>query len=203
MGFLDRVLGGDKKKPKSRSAPKRRAPTRSIITEPDLKSLDDLNRCYPLPGGYRYQERKAGDFVVVRTSDGTEFAFLAEEGILAWDVPRQRKDGSWGKKTIEVLRPSQSGPSPGGGASHTDFPLGDNRIDDPGIRSMADLERCYPLPSGFEYRQTAEGVPVVFRLSDSKSFWFLIEEELMSFDEPYTRDDGRTGYKTTEVFKRR
>jgi hypothetical protein len=42
----------------------------------------------------------------------------------------------------------------------------------------------------------------VVRLTDTKSFYFLIEEELMSFDEPYTRDDGSVGYKTTEVFKK-
>ena len=34
---------------------------------------------------------------MVRQSDGTEFVFLVEEGILAYDIPRQKKDGSWGK----------------------------------------------------------------------------------------------------------
>lgn len=202
MGFLDRLFGGRKSKAKPRSAPKRRYPTRSIINEPDLKTLDDLNRYYPLPSGFKYRERKKGDLVVVRESDGTEFVFLAEEGILAWDVPRQRNDGSWGKKTTEVLRQSGSGSHPGGDLSQYDFQLGSNSIDDPDIRSIADLKRHYPLPSGFEYRQTAEGVPVVVRLSDNKSFYFLIEEELMGFDERYTRDDGKVGYKTTEVFKR-
>ena len=202
MGFLDRLLGGSKSKARPRSAPKRRYPTRSIINEPDLKTLDDLNRCYPLPGGFKYRERKKGDFVVVRASDGTEFVFLVEEGILAWDVPHRRKDGSWGKKTTELLRQSRSGSSPGGDLGQVDFPLGSNSIDDPDIRSIMDLKRYYPLPSGFEYQQTAEDVPVVVRLSDNKSFYFLIEEELMGFDEPYTRDDGKVGYKTTEVFKR-
>ena len=32
---------------------------------------------------------------------------------------------------------------------------------------------------------------------------FLIEAGLLTFDEAYTREDGRTGYRTTEVFKRR
>lgn len=202
MGFLDKLFGGSKSKSKPQPATKRRYPSRSIINEPDLNSLDDLNRLYPLPDGFDYRERKKGDFVVVRESDGTEFVFLAEEGILAWDVPRQKKDGSWGKRTTEVLRQSGSGPTPGAGAGRFEFPLGNNSIDDPDVCSIADLKRYYPLPSGFGYQQTAAGVPVVVRLSDSKSFYFLIEEELMGFDEPFTRDDGKVGYKTTEVFKR-
>jgi hypothetical protein len=139
---------------------------------------------------------------VVRESDDTEFVFLVEEGILAWDVPRQRKDGSWGKKTTEVLKQGGSGPHPGQGRGQFDFPLGQNIISDPDVQSFSDLKRYFPLPPGFEYQQTAEGVPVVVRLSDSESFYFLIEEKLMGFDEPYTKPDGHTGYKTTEVFKR-
>jgi hypothetical protein len=203
MGFLDKLFGRDKAKSKPQPTSMRRYPTRSTISEPDLKSLADLNRFYPLPSGFEYRERSQDDFVVVRESDGTEFAFLAEEGILAWDVPRQRKDGSWGKRTTEVLRQSGRGAEPSDGDSQYEFVIGGNSIDDPDIRSVADLKRYYRLPSGFEYQQTAQGVPVVVRLSDTKSFYFLIEEELMSFDEPYTRDDGSVGYKTTEVFKRR
>jgi hypothetical protein len=202
MGFLDRLFGSGKKKGKKQAAPRRSYPSRSIITEPDLKSLEDLKRFYPLPRGFSYRERKAGDFVVVRASDGAEFVFLAEEGILAWDVPTQRSDGSWGKKTTEVLRARSEGTDPAASGGQAAFPLGGNRIDDAEIRAVTDLKRHYPLPRGFEYRQTAEGVPVVVRLSDQESFYFLIEEGLMTFDEPYTKDDGRTGYRTTEVFRR-
>lgn len=59
------------------------------------------------------------------------------------------------------------------------------------------------MPSGFEYQQTQEGMPVIVRLSDGKQYTFLIEEGLLSFDDPYTKPDGKTGYKTTEVFKRK
>ena len=60
----------------------------------------------------------------------------------------------------------------------------------------------YPLPSGFEYLQEESQPPVVVRSGDGARFSFLIEEGLLTFNEPYTREDGRTGYKTTEVFKR-
>jgi hypothetical protein len=83
-----------------------------------------------------------------------------------------------------------------------DFPLGDNIISDPDIRTMADLKHFYPLPAGHEYQQTDEGVPVVIRLSDNMPFSFLIEEGLMTFNEPYTKADGRVAYRTTEVFRR-
>ena len=199
MGFLDKLLGRKKQKPPSR--PPRKYPSRSIVNDPDLKSLSDFNRYYPLPQGHEYRQRGPRDIVVVRESDGTEFVFLVEEGILGWDVTRQRKDGSWGKKTTEVLKRGGSGPHPGQERGQFGFPLGQKSISDPQVRAFSDLKRYYPLPSGFEYQQTAEGVPIVVRLSDGESFYFLIEEELMGFDEPYTKPSGQTGYKTTEVFK--
>lgn len=104
MGLLDRLFGGKKDKPKQHPAPQRRYPTRSIIGEKDLKTLADLNRYYPLPEGFEYRERQEGDFLVVRESDGKEYVFLVEEGILAWDDPYTREDGRTGYKTTEVLR---------------------------------------------------------------------------------------------------
>jgi hypothetical protein len=204
VGFLDKLLGR-KEQPRSKppSEPPLKYPSRSIINDPELRKLADFNRYYPLPQGYQYRERGPRDIVVVRESDGTEFDFLVEEGILGWDVPRQRQDGTWGKKTIEVLKQGGSGPHPAQDRDQFGFPLGQNVISDADIRSFTDLQRYYPLPTGFEYQQTAEGVPVVVRLSDSESFYFLIEEELMSFDEPYTKPGGQTGYRTTEVFKRK
>jgi hypothetical protein len=203
MGFLDKLFGGKKEKPKRPPAPQRSYPTRSIIGEKDLKTLADLNRWYPLPDGFEYRERKKDDFVVVRKSDGKEYVFLVEEGILAWDDPYTREDGRTGYKTTEILR--QAGPGMGGAAGYVQrgFPLGENSIDDPHIKTFADLARYYPLPEGFEYRQIKEGVPVIYRLADGASFYFLIEEELLGFDEPYTKPDGKTAYRTTEVFKRR
>ncbi len=207
MGFLDGLFGKkkqqkEKTRQKQRPAPARKYPTRSIIGEQDLRTLADFERCYPLPAGFEYRERKQGDFVVVRQSDGEEFVFLVEEGILGFDVPRQKEDGSWGKRTTEVLRQASPGAAAQRGYPQRGFPLGQNSIDDPDVKTFADLARCYPLPAGFEYRQTADGVPVIVRLTDDKSFSFLIEEGLLGFDEPYTKPDGKTGYKTTEVFKR-
>jgi hypothetical protein len=106
MGFLDRLFG-KKDKPDKRQqppAPKRRYPARSIIGERDLRTLADFDRHYPLPEGFEYRERGQGDFVVVRKSDAKEYVFLVEEGILGWDDPYEREDGSVGFKTTEVLR---------------------------------------------------------------------------------------------------
>lgn len=202
MGFLDKLFGGKKKQPQHPPAPRRKVPTKSIINDPDLKTLADFNQYYPLPEGHEYRERKPRDVVVVRKSDGAEFAFLVEEGILGFDVPRQREDGSWGKRTTEVLKQGGGGPRPSAAVSQSGFPLGKNIISDPDIKSFDDLGRYYPLPSGFEYQKTEEGSPVIVRLADGTQFNFLIEEELLGFDEPYTRPNGKTGYKTTEVFKR-
>ena len=85
--------------------------------------------------------------------------------------------------------------------SKPDFPLGDNIVDDSDIKTLANLKRYYPLPAGFEYQETAEGVPGVVRVGHDEWYKFLIEADMLTFDQPYTRKDGRTGYKTTEVIK--
>ena len=112
MGFLDKLFG--KKKPAARQRPQaappaaspRRYPSRSIINEADLRSVADFERYYPLPAGFEYRQRgqDAADIVVVRQADGQAFIFLVEEGILGFDIPRQKEDGTWGKRTTEVLR---------------------------------------------------------------------------------------------------
>lgn len=86
--------------------------------------------------------------------------------------------------------------------SKPDFPLGENLISDVDIKAFSDLSLYYPLPAGFEYRQTGIGVPMIVHLVDAKEFKFLIEASMLTFDEPYIREDGRTAYKTTEVIKR-
>jgi hypothetical protein len=205
MGFLDNLFGKKQKtskQPKRPPAPARRYPTKSIIGEKDLKTLADFKRCYPLPKGFEYRERKPGDFVVVHQSDDKEYVFLVEEGILAWDDPYTREDGRTGYKTTEVLRKEGPGSAAERGYVQRGFPLGQNSIDDPDIQTFADLGHYYPLPDGFAYAQTAEGVPVVQRQADGETFYFLIEEELMGFDVPRTRPDGTPGKKTIEVFKR-
>ena len=103
------------------------------------------------------------------------------------------------KKTERIAKPDvpRTPPPP-----PPDFPLGENIISDADIRTFTDLGRYYPLPSGFVYILEEGEPPVVVRSEDSVRFSFLIEEGLLTFNEPYTREDGRTGYKTTEVFKR-
>jgi len=201
MGFLDKLLGGKEERPKAAARPPHKYPSRSIVNDPDLKTLADFERYYPLPEGYEYRERRPGDVIVVRRADSAEFVFLVEEGILGFDIPHQKQDGSWGKRTTEVLKQGGSGPHPAAAQATSAFPLGGNIISDADIKTFADLGHYYPLPAAFEYQQTAEGVPIIVRLSDGKQFTFLIEEGLLSFDEPHARPDGKIGYKTTEVFK--
>jgi hypothetical protein len=123
MGFFDDLFGKkDKGRPEPRgiapirpptegpqrpqAAAPRRYPSHSIINEADLESVADFERYYPLPPGFQYRQRgqSPADIVVVRESDGQEFIFLVEEGILGFDIPRQKEDGTWGKRTTEVLR---------------------------------------------------------------------------------------------------
>jgi hypothetical protein len=202
MGFLGKLFGGRQDRAEDRASPRRRHPGTSQLNEPDIGALTDLERHYPLPAEFEYRERARGDFVVVRRSDGREYVFLVEEGILAWDAPYRRKDGSLGYRTTEVLRQGEAEPHPGRSEGRLVVSSGSGRIRDPDVRSFADLDRYFPLPAGFEYERTDEGYPAVGRLADGAQLEFLIEEGMLSFDEPYAREDGRTGYRTTEVFKR-
>ncbi|MGD8624352.1 MAG: hypothetical protein PVF47_14575 [Anaerolineae bacterium] len=107
MGFLDRLFGKKKPAPaRPPAAPPRRYPDHSLVHEADLRSVADFDRHYPLPAGFHYEQRgqRPADIVVVRESDGQAFIFLVEEGILGFDVPHQKADGTWGKRTTEVLR---------------------------------------------------------------------------------------------------
>jgi hypothetical protein len=75
----------------------------TIISDPDIRTLDDLQRYYPLPPGYVYQQ--AGEeFVVCRTGDGAVFRFLLEDGMMGFDIPAPGRPGK--KQTIEVIRRS-------------------------------------------------------------------------------------------------
>ena len=107
-----------------------------------------------------------------------------------------------GKKKQEEQRKEQRKEPKPRVRSKPDFPLGDNIVDDPDVKTVADLERYYPLPAGFEYQETEAGVPEVVRVGHDDRYKFLIEADMLTFDQPYTRKDGRTGSKTTEVIKR-
>jgi len=99
-------------KPAGKSSPKPPAPAaggvfaaiaqgKSYISDPDIESLDDLNRYYPLPKGYVYQQTEDG-FVVVRSEDEAKFGFLLEDGMLGFDIPAPGRPGN--KRTIEVIK---------------------------------------------------------------------------------------------------
>lgn len=87
--------------------------------------------------------------------------------------------------------------------SYPDFPEGDeNHIDDPDVKTLDNLYYYYVLPKGYEYRVRSDGSPYMFRPSDGMEFKIVIEEGMLTIDEPFDRGDGRIGYKTTEIFKR-
>ncbi|MBL8923381.1 MAG: hypothetical protein JNJ54_31300 [Myxococcaceae bacterium] len=70
----------------------------SVLDDPDVKSLTDLARLYPLPSGFEYQERD-GQARVVRLADGGVFSILLEGEILRfWDTRGARS------RTTEVER---------------------------------------------------------------------------------------------------
>ena len=75
--------------------------SKTIISDADIHSLDDLRRHYPLPREYAYAET-AGQFVVKRLSDGTQFTILCEEELLTFDVPID--DPRRRKITVEVFK---------------------------------------------------------------------------------------------------
>lgn len=109
-------------------------------------------------------------------------------------------DKLFGKKEKEKKQgPAPRPPRP---PAKSEFSLGENIVSDADIRTFADLARFYPLPAGLEYRQLDQGVPTIVRQADGRQFTFLIEADLLTFDEPYAKPDGKIAYKTTEVFKR-
>ncbi|MBN1936143.1 MAG: hypothetical protein JW934_15855 [Anaerolineae bacterium] len=118
-------------------------------------------------------------------------------GIVFWVMRRRQQP------TQPAARPAPPRPAPRPTAppSKPDFPLGDSIVTDADIKSLDDLQRYYPLPHGFEYQITAEGVPQVIRSDGYVYDRFVIEADMMTFDEPYPMANGRTGYKTTEVIK--
>lgn len=76
--------------------------TKTVISDPDIHSLEDLTRLFPLPDGFAYQQNDNGMFVIVRTSDGAQFTFLVEEDMLGFDVPTP--EGPRRKKTFEIFK---------------------------------------------------------------------------------------------------
>ncbi len=77
-------------------------PQGSLIDDPNIRTVDDLRRQYPLPGEYDYAETAEAGLVVQRLSDGAQFPFLLEEELLSFDVPVE--DPKRRKITVEVDR---------------------------------------------------------------------------------------------------
>jgi hypothetical protein len=77
-------------------------PRRSHIDDPDIHTLEDLRRYYPLSEEYDYVETAGGEYRVKRLSDGAEFAILIEEELMGFDVPVQ--DPKRRKVTVEIFK---------------------------------------------------------------------------------------------------
>ena len=110
----------------------------------------------------------------------------------AFDRPKGRRSGGPAATAGKSGQASQSRPS---------FSVGNNVISDNSIKVFADLGRYYPLPAGYEYHRDTQGAPYILRKSDGQGLNFLIEESLLTFNEPYSGESGKTVFKTIEVFK--
>ncbi len=87
--------------------------------------------------------------------------------------------------------------------SKPDFPVGENHVDDPDIKTFEDLGKWYPLPPNFRYKVSEDGSPFIERQTDKVAFTFLIEASMLTFNESERRSDGKVIYNTTEVIKTR
>ncbi len=74
----------------------------SHIDDPDIHSLEDLRRYYPLSREYAYAQTDDGTYVVERLSDGAQFTLLLEAELLTFDVPIE--DPKRRKTTVEVFK---------------------------------------------------------------------------------------------------
>ncbi len=115
MNFLQRLFGGRKRKtPPQSPAPSPRKPYQrsrpdfpegdNYVDDPDVRTVEDLQRYYPLPEGFVYRVRPDGVPYVERLSDGYRFTFLIEAGMLTMDEPYTKPDGSTAYHTIEVIK---------------------------------------------------------------------------------------------------
>ena len=75
----------------------------TIISDPEVKTIGDLTRLYPLPKDYRYEMAEWGQPIIRRGSDGAVFSFLLEERMLTLDQRRRMNDGRMAADTSEVF----------------------------------------------------------------------------------------------------
>lgn len=74
------------------------------IHDADIVTFDDLAQHYPLPQGFTYETRATGVPAVVRASDGKQFHFVIEDGVLTFDETYIALDGRPGSRTHEVFK---------------------------------------------------------------------------------------------------
>jgi len=56
--------------------------------------------------------------------------------------------------------------------------------------SALQLNHYFPLPDGFAYTEDDDGAPTIVRIEDGLSLSYTVEEDLLTFEEPYVRPDG-------------
>jgi hypothetical protein len=61
----------------------------TTILNPQVETVDDLARLFPLPDDYRYELAEWGQPIVRRVSDGAAFSFLAGERMLRFNSARR------------------------------------------------------------------------------------------------------------------
>lgn len=69
--------------------------------------------------------------------------------------------------------------------------------------SALQLNHYFPLPDGFAYTEDEDGTPTIVRIQDGLTLPYTVEEELLTFEEPYVRTDGTVATRSHKLSRQR
>lgn len=69
--------------------------------------------------------------------------------------------------------------------------------------SALQLNHYFPLPDGFAYTEDDDGTPTIVRIEDGLTLPYTVQEDLLTFDEPYVRPDGTVATRTHKLSRQR
>jgi hypothetical protein len=78
--------------------------------------------------------------------------------------------------------------------------LGVSYVNDPDVKTLADLARLYRVPATFRYAVTAWGQPVLRRVVDGALFSITAEEGMLTIDVKWL-SNGKPAYDTAEIMR--
>lgn len=76
-----------------------------------------------------------------------------------------------------------------------------SRDDAPPLRfdSALQLNHYFPLPDGFAYTEEDDGTPTIVRIEDGLTLSYTVDEDRLTFEEPYLRPDGTIATRTHKL----